>query len=216
MEVTTPNRAERREAKRAMDRTAKNGCDCCGKPLSRIMPALVLRTPAGMKIQHATCPMPPDSVCTMFVSAEFGGTNPDIDGDRIWFEAHPGAVYRFRKALPEEWDRWRLSNTYGALREGMAPPELPDVPEDQQFMAVRQFEPGKRARMPVGVPDGVPWPDEAEMAKQFASAFGKKQGVSLDAALIAVTCAAKDLGILDHDVLDIAAAEGEARDAIKH
>ena len=208
-----PNRAERRETTRALRRAEKQGCDCCGKPLSRLLPSLVLRTAAGMKIVHAACPWPPSAVCVSLVSAEVCKVNPDIEGDRIWFEAHPGAEYRFRKALPEEWERWAISQVHGALRNGLSPIQLADCPEADRFMAVRQLEPGKRARLPW---IGSRRPTDAEMAEQFKRSFSNKSGVGMDAAAIAATVAAKAVGIIEHDMIDVAMAEGESLSAIKH
>ena len=153
------NRAERREIDRAIKRADKRGNDCCGQPMSRLMPALVLRLPSGIKVWHTTCPTPPGAICIGVMSAECGNKNPDIEVDRIWFAAHPGAEFYWRKAQPEEWERWAVSRQYLALQNNLPlDGPLVDCPEEHRHMAVRQVEPGKRMRLPIVISPEFPPP----------------------------------------------------------
>ena len=213
------NRAERREINRAIKRAGKRGNDCCGQPMSRLMPSLLLRTSSGIKVWHTTCPTPPGAICIGVMSAECSDKNPDIEVDRIWFEAHPDAEFYWRKAQPEEWERWYVSRQHLALQNSIPlDGPLVDCPEEHRHMAVRQLEPGKRSRLPIVISPEFPPPTVERMRAQFVRAFGENKvlPMTVDPAVIAATVAAKAFGGIPHDLLDIAAAEGESLSAIKH
>lgn len=213
------NRAERREIDRAVKRAGKRGNDCCGKPMSRLLPSLVLRTQSGIKMWHTTCPTPPGALCIGVMSAECSDKNPDIEADRIWFAAHPDVEFYWRKAQPEEWERWALSRQYLALQNNLPlDGPLVDCPEEHRHMAVRQLEPGKRMRLPIVISPDIPPPTVERMRELFTKLFNadKVLPIAFDPALIAATVAAKAFGNIPHDLMDIAEAEGESLSAIKH
>lgn len=213
------SRAERREIDRAVKRAERRGNDCCGEPMSRLLPSLILRTQFCIKVWHTTCPTPPGALCIGVLSAEYGDNNPDIEVDRVWFAAHPDVEFYWRKAQQEEWERWALSRKYLALQNNIPlDGALVDCPEEHRYMAVRQLEPGKRMRLPIVISPDIPPPTVERMRELFTSLFNtaKALPVAFDPALITVTAAAKAFGEIPHDLLDIAEAEGESLSAIKH
>jgi hypothetical protein len=216
---TSSTRQQTRAVKRALDRATRSGCACCKKPLSTFLPAGVVLVATRYEVWHLDC-LKPGMKALSVVSAEMG-VDPAVTADRIWFEQHPDRNHYLRPALPEEWERRDLENFQLCLarNEGFTPATT-DIPVERRYVAVKQFEPGKRLRIPYQYDANLPLLTEEELAAEFLRyEQGKRFEVvtpGMAAPYAGLTAFLKAAGQLEYDNFDIAQATGESIDQTKH
>lgn len=217
--MSTFNRQQTRAMKRAMARATRLGCAHCRKPLSTIQPAAVVAVAGRYEVWHLDC-LKPGMKPISVVSAEMG-VDPAVAADRIWFEQYPDRNHYLRPALPEEWERRNLENFQMCLaRNEPFIPATMEVPVERRYIAVKQFEVGKRLRLPYEYDASLPMPTEEELAAEFLRIEqGKRFAIAtpdMSAPYAGLTAWLKATGQLEHDNFDIARATGESINQTKH
>jgi hypothetical protein len=149
-----PTKAER---ERIADQIETVGCSCCGMRFAAGIPYLVARTKAGW-VGRCTRPdcnadFLPDS--PLFIGTGVFASDPWTENDRDWFRANPNRCWRLRWPMPGEIET--LATDEHLTEQADASWPVSDCARDAITrrdegatiaIAVHQFEPGKRLRIP--------------------------------------------------------------------
>jgi len=208
-------RALKRKFGKACARTDRCGLDCCGAPVTSILPTVVVEdiVTGRSEIWHVHCLSPAQNETKKVtgVHATFSAKDPHIEVDRVWFDTHPGVDAYVRAPQDEEWLAIGIREKLTTRQHGfeVGPEEIPPV--ELQQIIVFQKEPGQRARLRfIGLRSAA----EAGLASgeialnQFYS--NDDPAFNPTAATIITSANLKAFGVTERDVFDDAEEMGAA------